>query len=183
MAVAVSLCTCQCTQAGRFPVTSDTTCKTYTYCVFNSATGSYLTYNYSCSGTSIFNPNTAQCTADPSFVCSDSDTTTASSETTTSEATTTESADTTTSAAQTTTDSNSNCTQEGRFADTSDDTCKHYTLCVLDTNQNEYIGYYYPCPGTSIFNPNTSQCTAPENYDCGSGTTTDATETTTAAAT
>jgi hypothetical protein len=58
------------------------------------------------------------------------------------------------------------CTAIGRFP-VSDSNCRNYTMCVQNTANNSlYIAYNYVCPTTSVFNPNTRQCTAADNYDC-----------------
>ncbi|XP_053600388.1 nuclear pore complex protein DDB_G0274915-like [Plodia interpunctella] len=59
--------TFNCTAAGRFADTTDTTCQAYFFCVYDSSTTSYIQYNYTCPSTSLFNPNTALCTA--SYTC------------------------------------------------------------------------------------------------------------------
>lgn len=85
-------------------------------------------------------------------------------------------------------DAQVNCadTGAGRFPDESDTSCKNYTLCVLNTATNQFLAYNYTCPTTSVFNPNTSQCTT--NYNCEASnstttTTTTATSTTTTSTT
>ncbi|XP_047989732.1 uncharacterized protein LOC125229015 [Leguminivora glycinivorella] len=183
-----------CTSPGRFADPADTTCQNYTYCVYDTSTSTYLSYNYVCPSTSVFNPNTAQCTASTNYVCSVTNTTT------------------------------SVCTADGYIADPSSTDCSTYiecveingtfvettytcpnttyynpntTLCESDYNctttstftctaagrfanttdttcqtyiycvlvsNGTYLEYDYTCPTTSVFNPNTAQCTT--SYTC-----------------
>ncbi|XP_072941885.1 uncharacterized protein [Epargyreus clarus] len=57
-------------------------------------------------------------------------------------------------------------TGAGRFPVPEDTTCQRYTLCVYDSTNKSYLAYNYVCPTTSVFNPNTSKCTASGNYQC-----------------
>ncbi|XP_063530441.1 uncharacterized protein LOC134741547 [Cydia strobilella] len=180
-----------CTAAGRFADPDDTTCQNYTLCVYDSSTSTYLSYNYVCPTTSVFNPNTAQCTASTNYVCNvttsvctedgyiaDPDSTNCTTyiqcveiNGTFVETTYTCPDDTyydpnTTlceSDYNCTTTSTFTCTAAGRYANTTDTTCQTYIYCVLASN-GTYLEYDYTCPSTSVFNPNTAQCTT--SYTC-----------------
>lgn len=60
---------CTTTGAGRFADPTDTTCQNYTYCVYVASTGSFVSYDYTCPSTSVFNPNSGLCTASTNYVC------------------------------------------------------------------------------------------------------------------
>ncbi|XP_041972655.1 uncharacterized protein LOC121728552 [Aricia agestis] len=90
---------CTATGAGRFAEPDDTTCQNYTLCVLSGST--YLSYDYVCPTTSLFNPNTAMCTTD--YTCPTTTTNTTST---------------------------SICTAEGYFADSNSTDCSSYIECV-----------------------------------------------------
>ncbi|KAL4714422.1 hypothetical protein ACJJTC_017717 [Scirpophaga incertulas] len=179
---------CTASGAGRIPEPTDTTCKNYTLCVRNSATGIYSSYDYVCPATSLFDPNTARCTT--AYVCNVTDSTTS--------VCTTEGyipnpnvtdcssyvecvnidgifleesyncpSDTFFNPTNTFCESDYNCTSHvvpftcksaGRFANISDTTCKTYYFCVLAAN-GTYVQYDITCPGTSVFSPVSRLCT------------------------
>ncbi|KAI8440412.1 hypothetical protein MSG28_001732 [Choristoneura fumiferana] len=133
-----------CTSAGRFADPDDTTCKNYTYCVYDSSTGTYLSYNYVCPTTSVFNPNSAQCTASTNYVCN----------------------------VTTTTTNTSVCTSDGYIADPSSTNCSSYIECVeIDGSYTETT---YTCPDDTYFDPNTTlcesdyNCTSSSTFTCSS---------------
>lgn len=180
-----------CNKAGRFPDPSDSNCQNYTLCVYVISNSSYIGYEYKCPTTSVFNPNTAKCTAPSNYVCGDPNTTQTPATTTTSTTTTpasttttpTPTTPTTTTPTSTTTTTTttptstttasppaSECTKAGRFPVDSDPNCKNYTLCVYDPSSKTYLAYKYTCPTISVFNPNTAKCTDPSIYKCGSTT-------------
>ncbi|XP_050362734.1 uncharacterized protein LOC126781746 [Nymphalis io] len=183
---------CTTTGAGRFAEPNDATCKNYTLCVaVNTAAGQYLSYNYVCPTTSLFNPATSQCTTN--YVCNF----TAPADTTTSACTAegfiSDPASTNCSSyiqclaengaftefpitcppgsfynpnstlCETDYVCGFACNAAGRFADPAVTTCKNYYLCVLAAN-GTYAEYLYTCPSTSVFNPNTNVCTT--SYTC-----------------
>ncbi|XP_049865526.1 uncharacterized protein LOC126366461 [Pectinophora gossypiella] len=181
---------CTATGIGRFADTSDTTCQNYTLCVLDTTTNTYSSYNYTCPTTSVFNPNTAQCTAASNYNCSssavctadgyvaDPDVTDCSSyiECVEIDGTFTETTytcpdstyfnpDTTNceSDYECTTSTDFSCTTAGRFANSTDTTCQTYYLCVEATD-GSYTQYNYTCPTTSVFNPTTKVCTT--SYTC-----------------
>ncbi|CAH2979873.1 unnamed protein product [Chilo suppressalis] len=182
---------CTATGAGRFPDPGDTTCKRYTFCVRDSATSTYQSYNYTCPTTSLFNPNTGVCTTN--YVCNTTTTTTSSVCTTDGFVADPNSTDCTsyvqcvsvngvfietvlTCPTNTFYDPDTtlcelgyscpgptfSCTAAGRFANTADETCQSYFMCVLVTGT--YVQYNYTCPTTSLFNPITRLCTI--SYTC-----------------
>ncbi|XP_072941440.1 uncharacterized protein [Epargyreus clarus] len=119
---------CTATGAGRFADPDDTTCKNYTLCVYSSSTGTYLSYDYVCPSTSVFNPSTSSCTASTNYVCN----------------------------VTTDTDTSSVCTADGYIADPSSTTCSSYIECV-DIN-GTYSETSYTCPDDTFFDPNTTLC-------------------------
>ncbi|XP_046979022.1 probable endochitinase [Vanessa cardui] len=185
---------CTSTGAGRFADPNDATCKNYTLCVLvSTTTGQYLSYNYVCPTTSLFNPATSQCTAN--YVCN-ANTTTANTTTSTvctAEGFTQDPTSTNCSSYIQCLSENGTfvefpitcpdgsfynpnstlcetdyvcgftCTAAGRFPDPAVTTCRNYYLCVLATN-GTYAQYLYTCPSTSVFNPNTRVCTT--SYTC-----------------
>ncbi|CAH2092179.1 unnamed protein product [Euphydryas editha] len=187
---------CAQTGAGRFPDPTDTTCKNYTLCVsLNNATNQYISYNYVCPTTSLFNPLTRLCTTN--YVCN---TTTTNPVPPTTTVCTVEgftanpnSADCTSfiqcvlqngvltpfpqtcpqgtfyDPATTLCEGNYvcpvTCAAAGRFPDTSTTGCRNYFLCAAAAN-GTLTRYQYTCPGTSVFNPNTGICTT--TYTCTS---------------
>ncbi|XP_026326529.1 uncharacterized protein LOC113235148 [Hyposmocoma kahamanoa] len=185
---------CTRTGAGRFTDGTDATCKNYTLCIFNSVTNTYISYNYTCPTSSLFNPATAQCSND--YICNATNNTTSSSVCTeegfVADPTSTnctgymlcvnvdgvlqEIPDTCPDSSfydpETTLCVNDynctipdfTCTAEGRFANTTDTTCKTYYMCVLLSTNNTYVEYRYTCPSTSVFNPTAKICTT--SYNC-----------------
>lgn len=91
---------CTSTGAGRFADPDDTTCQNYTLCVYVSSSASYVSYNYVCPTTSLFNPTTGLCTAD--YTCN----------------------------VTTTNTTTSVCTADGYIADPSSTNCTTYIQCV-----------------------------------------------------
>ncbi|CAG5039673.1 unnamed protein product [Parnassius apollo] len=128
---------CTETGAGRFADPADTTCQNYTLCVYVSSTNTYLAYNYVCPTSSVFNPNTAQCTASSNYVCNVS---TSTNNTTTS----------------------SVCTADGYVADPSSTNCTTYIECVQVNGT--FTETTYTCPDGTYFNPNTTLCES--DYNC-----------------
>lgn len=63
-------CQADCTAAGRYAV-AGTDCKNYTLCVYVATNASYISYEYVCPTTSVFNPNTQLCTSPASYNCTD----------------------------------------------------------------------------------------------------------------
>lgn len=180
-----------CTASGRFAV-SGTNCKNYTYCVYVSSNGSYVAYNYVCPTTSVFNPNLRQCTTNYICTDNSTSTTNSSSVCTADgyfanpnvtdcssyiecveiNGTYTETVyvcptdtyyDPSTTFCEADYTCAYNCTAAGRFANTSDTTCKTYYFCVLASN-GTYVSYEYTCPSTSVFSPTASVCTT--SYTC-----------------
>ncbi|XP_028163893.1 location of vulva defective 1-like isoform X2 [Ostrinia furnacalis] len=147
---------CTATGAGRFANSDDTTCQNYTLCVYDSSTGTYLSYDYVCPSTSVFNPNTGLCTASSNYACT---------VTTTTVATTTVSTET--------------CTAEGFFVDSSSSDCSTYIQCVLI--DGTYDETTLTCPNNTYYNPNTTLCDS--DYECTTTTTTVTTEATTTVST
>ncbi|XP_031763530.1 uncharacterized protein LOC113523561 [Galleria mellonella] len=80
---------CTLSGEGRHADPDDTTCQNYTLCVYDSTSGAYLSYNYVCPTTSVFNPSISQCTASSNYVCNVTATTTTATSTTTTLITTT----------------------------------------------------------------------------------------------
>ncbi|XP_063892572.1 uncharacterized protein LOC110371810 [Helicoverpa armigera] len=185
---------CTATGAGRQADPDDATCKNYTLCVYVSSTNSYVSYNYVCPTTSLFSPTLAQCTSTYTCTANTTNTTTSVctadgfiadpnssncssyiecvningtyTETTyTCPDTTFYNPNTTLCDASynCTTTSTFTCTAAGRFANTDDTTCQSYYYCVLLAS-GAYTQYNYTCPSTSLFNPNSAQCTA--TYTC-----------------
>ncbi|VVC91675.1 probable endochitinase [Leptidea sinapis] len=184
-----------CTSSGRFADTDDTTCQAYVLCVYSSTTSSYLSYNYTCPSTSLFNPTTSLCTTN--YTCTTTNTTTTNTSVCTADGYIADPSSTdcstyiecvevnstfiettltcpngtlfnpnTTlcdSSYNCTTTTTFTCTSAGRFADSSDTTCQTYYLCVV-LSDGTITQYTYTCPSTSVFNPNTSVCTA--SYTC-----------------
>ncbi|CAH2062946.1 unnamed protein product, partial [Iphiclides podalirius] len=138
---------CTATGAGRFANPDDTTCQNYTLCVYVSSSSSYLSYNYVCPSTSVFDPDTSKCTDSSNYACN---VTTASNTTSSSNATTY------------TTSITSACTDEGYFADPSSTNCSTYIECILINGT--YTSTTYTCPDDTLFNPNTTLCEA--DYNC-----------------
>ncbi|XP_061706008.1 uncharacterized protein LOC133516954 [Cydia pomonella] len=122
-----------CTSAGRFADPDDTTCQNYTLCVYDSSTGTYLSYNYVCPTTSVFNPNTAQCTASTNYVCN----------------------------VTTTNTTTSVCTEDGYIADPDSTNCTSYIECV-EIN-GTFVETTYTCPDDTYYNPNTTLCESDYN--------------------
>ncbi|XP_063379772.1 uncharacterized protein LOC134666514 [Cydia fagiglandana] len=122
-----------CTAAGRFADPDDTTCQNYTLCVYDSSTGTYLAYNYVCPTTSVFNPNTAQCTASSNYVCN----------------------------VTTTNTTTSVCTEDGYIADPDSTNCTTYIQCV-EIN-GTFVETTYTCPDDTYYNPNTTLCESDYN--------------------
>ncbi|KAG7305492.1 hypothetical protein JYU34_009561 [Plutella xylostella] len=58
-----------CDGPGRFADPADTTCQRYTLCVYDASTAGFLSYNYTCPSTSVFNPETARCTDSSNYEC------------------------------------------------------------------------------------------------------------------
>ncbi|CAH2062948.1 unnamed protein product, partial [Iphiclides podalirius] len=129
---------CTSTGAGRFADPDDTTCQNYTLCVYVSSTASYLSYNYVCPTTSVFDPSTSKCTASGNYVCN---VTTASNTT-----------------------SSSVCTADGYVADPSSTNCTTYIECV-EIN-GTYTETTLTCPDDTYFDPNTTLCES--DYNCTS---------------
>lgn len=182
---------CTSTGAGRYADTDDTTCKNYTLCVYVSASNSYDSYDYVCPTTSVFSPVSKVCTTN--YVCNNTNSTSSSvctadgyianpsSTNCTSyiecveinstyvETVLTCPEDTYFDPNTTLCEANYNCTttvsctSAGRIADTSDTTCQTYYLCVLASN-GTLLQYTYTCPSTSVFSPNSDQCTT--SYTC-----------------
>lgn len=182
---------CAQTGAGRFPNPADTTCRNYTLCVaLNNVTGQFLSYNYVCPTTSLFNPLTRQCTTN--YVCNVNavppNTATCTAEGFIANP---NSADCTSfiqcviqngvltqfpqtcpqgtfyNPATTLCEGNYvcpvNCVTAGRFPDPTSTDCSNYFLCAAAAN-GVLTRYSYTCPGTSLFNPNTGICTS--TYIC-----------------
>ncbi|GBP56913.1 hypothetical protein EVAR_33969_1 [Eumeta japonica] len=139
--VSTAAATVNCTEtgAGRYADTSDTTCKNYTYCVYDSSTSSYLAYNYVCPTTSVFNPNTHQCTSSDNYTCNN-----------------TSSDDTSSS------DSDSVCTSDGYVANPNSTDCSSYIECV-EIN-GTYTETVYSCPDDTYYDPDTTYCES--DYNC-----------------
>ncbi|CAG9792118.1 unnamed protein product [Diatraea saccharalis] len=181
---------CNTTGVGRFADPTDTTCKKYTLCVYNSSTKIYTSYNYTCP-TTLFNPNTGTCS--PDYVCEV--TNPASSLCTedgyipnpnsnctgfiecvkinnTFTATNYSCPDDTFFNPNTTLCETSykcptptfTCTAAGRFANEADSTCQTYYMCVLVSSNGTYVQEKYNCPSTSVFSPSSSFCTT--SYAC-----------------
>ncbi|XP_013185619.2 probable endochitinase [Amyelois transitella] len=123
-----------CTSAGRFADTDDTTCQNYTLCVYNSTSGTFISYNYTCPTTSVFSPTISACTASTNYVCNVTNTTDSSS---------------------------SVCTADGYVADPSSTDCSSYIECV-EVN-GTYTETTYTCPNGTYFNPNTTLCESDYN--------------------
>ncbi|GBP56914.1 hypothetical protein EVAR_33970_1 [Eumeta japonica] len=182
--------TVNCTQTGngRYPEPGDTTCKNYTLCVYDSSTSAYLAYDYICPTTSVFNPNTHLCTSSDDYTCNTT-TSVCTSDGYVANPNSTDCSsyiecveingtyvetvyscpdgtyyDPDTTYCEYDYVCTFNCTSTGRYANTTDDTCKSYYLCVLGSDGN-YIQYFYVCPSTSLFDPGTKECTS--NYTCG----------------
>lgn len=184
---------CTATGPGRFTDGTDTTCKNYTLCILNSATNTYTSYNYTCPTTSIFNPDTAQCTTN--YKCNATNTTTSSSLCTelgyVADPTSTNCTGFITCVdingvlvgmpdtcrdlfynPETTLcdpdykcpPSKFTCTAQGRFPNPSDTTCQTYYMCVFLNTNSTYVEYKYTCPSTSVFNPTAKVCTT--SYVC-----------------
>lgn len=130
---------CTATGAGRFAEPTDTTCQNYTLCVLNPTTLTYISYNYVCPTTSVFNPNTGQCTASTNYVCN---------------VTTTNTTDTT--------NTTSVCTAEGFIADPASTNCSSFISCVLI--DGSYTETTLTCPNGTYYNPNTTLCEI--DYNC-----------------
>ncbi|XP_038223194.1 chitin-binding domain protein cbd-1-like [Zerene cesonia] len=143
-----------CTTAGRFADTDDTTCQNYYLCVYISSTSSFTAYNYTCPTTSLFNPTTQVCTTD--YECTSTNTT------------------------NTTDSSTSVCTEDGYVADSNSTDCSSYIQCVSINGTFEETTL--TCPNTTYFNPNTTYCdsnyTCPATSDNSTSTTTDTCTTT-----
>lgn len=125
-----------CTAAGRYADPDDTTCQNYTYCVYDSSTSTYLSYNYVCPTTSVFNPNTAQCTASTNYVCNVTTTSTTSSV----------------------------CTGDGYFADSTSTNCSTYIECVDLYSNGTYSETTLDCPSDTYYDPDTTYCES--DYNC-----------------
>lgn len=128
-----------CTAAGRFADPADTTCQNYTLCVYVSTNASFISYNYVCPSTSVFNPNSAQCTSSISYTCN----------VTTANTTTT-----------------SVCTADGYIADPSSSNCSAYIECVDLYGNGTYSETTLDCPSGTYFDPNTTFCES--TYACSS---------------
>ncbi|XP_023938221.2 uncharacterized protein LOC112046010 [Bicyclus anynana] len=173
-----------CAANGRYPDPVDTTCKNYTLCVALT-NGSFIGYNYVCPTTSLFNPALAQCTTNyicnvTSSVCTtegffeDPSSTTCSTfiscvnvSGTFVQTTYTCPSDTFYNPVTTLCEADyvctATCTAPGRFANTTDTTCKSYFLCVT-ANNGTIAQYPYTCPSVSVFSPTTRLCTT--SYTC-----------------
>ncbi|CAD0198708.1 unnamed protein product [Chrysodeixis includens] len=119
---------CTATGAGRFADPADATCQNYTLCIYNTATTSYVSYNYVCPTTSLFSPTLSQCTS--TYTCPN--TTTA------------------------TTTNNATCTADGFVADPSSTDCSTYIQCVLINGV--YSQTQLTCPTGTYYNPTTTLC-------------------------
>ncbi|KOB68240.1 Insect intestinal mucin 3 [Operophtera brumata] len=126
-----------CTAAGRFADPDDTTCQNYTLCVYVSSTATFLSYNYVCPTTSVFNPNSAQCTSSSSYTCNVTTTTTATS---------------------------SVCTADGYVADPNSSNCSSYIQCVDLYGNGTYSETTYTCPSSTYYDPTTTLCES--TYNC-----------------
>lgn len=127
---------CTATGPGRFAEPSDTTCQNYILCVFNPTTATYIGYNYTCPTTSVFNPNTKQCTASTNYVCP----VTATNATNTS----------------------SVCTADGFTADPASTDCSTYISCVQINGT--FTETTMTCPNGTFYDPTTTLCDS--SYNC-----------------
>lgn len=183
---------CSSSGAGRFPDPVDSTCKNYTYCIYVATSNSYVSYDYVCPGTSVFNPDSGLCTAPTNYACN------VTANVCTEEAFIPNPAVTDCSSyigctlidgdfiqtvypclQNTFYNPNSTlcestyvcptavtafeCSAAGRFANNADASCKTYYLCVRDASGN-YEQFTYTCPSTSVFNPTSRLCTTA--YNC-----------------
>ncbi|KAM3968052.1 uncharacterized protein ACR2FA_005043 [Aphomia sociella] len=144
---------CTATGAGRYADTDDTTCQNYTLCVLNSTSGTYISYNYVCPTTSVFNPTTSQCTASSNYVCNVTNTT------------------------------SSVCTEDGYIADPDSTNCTTYIECVeidgsyIETTYTCPDDTYFD-PNTTLCEADYN-CTSTTSFNCTSaGRFADTTDTT-----
>ncbi|KAJ0179468.1 hypothetical protein K1T71_005180 [Dendrolimus kikuchii] len=126
-----------CTSAGRYADPDDTTCQIYYLCVYDSSTDTFLSYEYECPTTSVFNPNSAKCTDSSNYTCN-------------------------VTSSNSTSSNSSVCTSDGYVADPDSTNCTSYIECV-EVN-GTYIETTYTCPNSTYFDPNTTLCES--DYNC-----------------
>lgn len=172
---------CATKTVARYADPSDSTCTKYVYCYLN---GGIKGAEYSCVGSTLFDPSKGACVT--GFTCtgttsvtsttssSQSTTTSALSTTTTMTPTSTTTTPTTTTTTPTTTttatttitplfNANTFCASKAvaRYAYPTATNCTKYVYCYLN---NGIKGAVYTCPGSTLFNPSLGACAS--GYVC-----------------
>ncbi|XP_015114418.1 integumentary mucin C.1 [Diachasma alloeum] len=58
------------------------------------------------------------------------------------------------------------CFGPGRFANTTDTTCRSYIYCSVNSDRTAYIAYPLKCPKDYLFTPIAATCVRPASYTC-----------------